>query len=170
MQVSARADYALRACVVLASAGDVSMSAEVVAMKADLPGKFVEAILTKLRQARIVTTQRGPGGGCRLARPASDITATEIIEAVDGPIGYVRGLDPKFLDYADHAPHLGTMWADVGDLMRQHLDHVTLDDLVNGHADGVRPQGVGRPGEHRSGTAERSPEVPADIVSHRSDI
>ena len=53
MQVSARADYALRACVVLANAGDISMSAEVVAMRADLPGKFVEAILTKLRQARI---------------------------------------------------------------------------------------------------------------------
>ena len=66
MQVSARADYALRACVVLAAAGDLPLSAEVVAMKADLPGKFVEAILTKLRQARIVTTQRGPGGGCRL--------------------------------------------------------------------------------------------------------
>ena len=137
MQVSARADYALRACVVLAAAGDLPLSAEVVAMKADLPGKFVEAILTKLRQARIVTTQRGPGGGCRLARPATEITATEIIEAVDGPIGYVRGLDPQHLDYADHAPHLGTMWAEVRALLLRRLDHVTVDDLVKGHPTGA---------------------------------
>ena len=137
MQVSARADYALRACVVLAAAGDLPLSAEVVAMKADLPGKFVEAILTKLRQARIVTTQRGPGGGCRLARPATEITATEIIEAVDGPIGYVRGLDPRHLDYADHAPHLGTMWAEVRALLLQRLDHITVEDLVKGRPTGA---------------------------------
>ena len=60
-----------------------------------------------------------------------------IIEAVDGPIGYVRGLDPQHLDYADHAPHLGTMWAEVRTLLLRRLDHVTVDDLVKGHPTGA---------------------------------
>jgi Rrf2 family protein len=132
MQVSARADYALRACVVLAAADDRPLSAEVVAMQADLPGKFVEAILTKLRQSRIVTTQRGPGGGCRLARSAEEISVADIIEAVDGPIGYVRGLDPALLEYTDHAPHLSTMWTEMRMMLVERLRDVTLQDLIDG--------------------------------------
>ena len=42
-------------------------------------------ILHGLRGKRLVRSTRGPGGGYELARPASDITVVEVIEAVDGP-------------------------------------------------------------------------------------
>ena len=70
MKLSAKADYAVRAVLVLAShEGEGPMKGELVARAQDLPLKFVENILGELKHAGIVASQRGPEGGYRLARP-----------------------------------------------------------------------------------------------------
>ncbi|MEQ9258059.1 MAG: Rrf2 family transcriptional regulator [Roseovarius sp.] len=44
---------------------------------------YLEQLFVKLRRAELVTSVRGPGGGYRLARPASEIRVCEVLEAVD---------------------------------------------------------------------------------------
>lgn len=44
---------------------------------------YLEQLFVKLRRAGLVASVRGPGGGYRLARPASEIRVAEILEAVD---------------------------------------------------------------------------------------
>src|SRR5262249_58476193 len=73
MRLSARADYALRAAVELAASSGDHTTAEQLARAQNIPAKFLEAILTQLRRAGLVRSQRGPEGGFWLARPASEI-------------------------------------------------------------------------------------------------
>jgi len=84
MRLSARADYALRAAIELAAAHDGHVTAEQLAQAQNIPGKFLETILTHLRRSNIVRSQRGPDGGFWLARPASEISLADIIRAIDG--------------------------------------------------------------------------------------
>ena len=69
MRLSARADYALRAAIELASATDSHVTADRIARAQQIPGKFLETILTQLRRAGLIRSQRGPEGGF-LAGPA----------------------------------------------------------------------------------------------------
>lgn len=49
----------------------------------DISLAYLEQLFVKLRRAGLVLSVRGPGGGYRLARPASEIRASEVLEAVD---------------------------------------------------------------------------------------
>jgi Rrf2 family protein len=92
MHVSAKTDYALRALLALAAVeGDGPVKGEALARSQAIPLNFLENILTELRRAGIVSSQRGGDGGYWLARPAADITLAEVIRAVDGPLAEVRG-------------------------------------------------------------------------------
>ena len=107
MRVSAKADYALRACVELASAEDgVHIKGERIAQAQEVPLKFLENILGDLRQAGLVRSQRGVEGGYWLARPASEITLADVIRAVEGPLANVRGVRPEAIEYAGSAEPL----------------------------------------------------------------
>lgn len=132
MQVSARADYAVRAAVELARLpAHRAISAERVAMQADLPAKFLEAILTDLRHAGLVITQRGAHGGCRLARSADQITVAEIVSAVEGEVGLVRGVAPSDLTYPEGHEAIRGMWAAAQVSLHRVLGGVTLAQLAD---------------------------------------
>lgn len=133
MHVSAKTDYALRALLALA-AGDAAsrVKGEALATSQGLPLNFLENILTELRKAGIVASQRGADGGYWLARPAADITLAEVIRAVDGPLAHVRGLRPEKASYEGPAEHLNQVWVAVRASLRSVLDEVTLADVVTG--------------------------------------
>ncbi|HEY2576349.1 MAG TPA: Rrf2 family transcriptional regulator, partial [Streptosporangiaceae bacterium] len=99
MRLSARADYALRAAIEIATIGDSHVTAEQVARAQQIPVKFLETILTQLRRAGLVRSQRGPDGGFWLARPADEITLADIIRAIDGQLLGVRGERPENVGY-----------------------------------------------------------------------
>lgn len=142
MHISARSDYALRTCVVLAAESRQAqfgasegqprpLPAEVIALRADLPAKFLESVIVKLRQAGIIHSQRGAGGGCTLAKPAAEITMLDIVRAVDGPLMTVRGLDPTSLNYDDHAPGLAAAFCSLNKILAETLGSLTLDSLLD---------------------------------------
>ena len=70
MRVSAKADYAIRAMVELAAAGGGPVKAERISQAQEIPIKFLENIMSDLRNAGLVRSQRGIDGGYWLARPA----------------------------------------------------------------------------------------------------
>jgi Rrf2 family protein len=133
MRLSARADYALRAAIELAAAPGVRVTAERLAQAQDLPGKFLEAILTHLRRSNIVRSQRGPDGGFWLARPAGEISLAEIIRAIDGPLLGVRGERPENVSYRGAAEPLQRVWIALRANERAVLETVTLADIISGN-------------------------------------
>jgi Rrf2 family protein len=133
VRVSAKADYAVRAAVELAAAGEEPLTAEVVAQRQGIPVQFLHKIFHELRHARLVSSQRGPDGGYRLARPPAEITVADVIRAVDGPLATVRGDPPEELRYAGGAAPLQEVWIALRTNVRAVLEGVTIADLAAGH-------------------------------------
>jgi Rrf2 family protein len=132
MQISARSDYAIRALAELAAAGEGPVKSERLVQAQQIPARFLENILSELRHANLLLSQRGAEGGYWLARPANEITLADIIRAVDGPLANVRGQRPETVNYEGSAARLSEVWIAVRASLRAVLENVTLADLVQG--------------------------------------
>jgi Rrf2 family protein len=132
VQISAKADYAVRALIELAARGGGPVKGEQLAVAQHIPAKFLEAILAQLRQARLLQSRRGAEGGYWLARPADEITLADIIRAADGPLASVRGRRPETVSYEGSARRLTEVWVALRASLRTVLEVVTLQDLVDG--------------------------------------
>ena len=132
MRVSAKVDYALRAVIELATAGDGPVKGERIAQAQEIPLKFLENILGDLRQAGIVRSQRGVEGGYWLARPPEEISVADVVRTVEGPIANVRGIGPESVSYVGSAERLQDVWIAVRANLRAVLERVTIADVARG--------------------------------------
>jgi Rrf2 family protein len=132
VRVTAKVDYAVRAAIELAAAGDGPVKGERIAEAQHIPFKFLENILIELKHAGLVRSQRGAEGGYWLARPAYEITLAEVVRAIEGPIANVRGEGPQDVTYDGSARRLQEVWIAVRANLRSVLEHVTLADLARG--------------------------------------
>jgi Rrf2 family protein len=108
------------------------VTAERLSEAQDIPGTFLETILTQLRRSNIVRCQRGPDGGFWLARPAGEISLAEIIRAIDGQLLGVRGERPEDVSYRGAAEPLQRVWVALRDNERALLESISLADVVAG--------------------------------------
>jgi len=132
MRVSAKADYAIRAAVELAAAGDGPVKGDRIATAQAIPSNFLENILADLRNSGLIASRRGAEGGYWLARPAAEISVADVIRAVDGPLANVRGVRSEQLEYSGSAEPLRVVWIAVRASLRGVLEQVTLADLASG--------------------------------------
>jgi Rrf2 family protein len=133
MRVTAKADYAVRATIELAAGSqDSPRKVDEVAQAQGIPLSFLENILTQLRSAGIVRSQRGPEGGYWLARPPAEVTLAQVIRAVEGPLVGVRGQRPEEIDYGGSAESLQQVWIALRANLRKVLERVTVADVAAG--------------------------------------
>ena len=135
MRVTAKVDYAVRAAILLAESADQDagpLKGEQIANAQNIPVKYLENILSELRQAGIVRSQRGADGGYWLGRPATDVSVADIIRAVEGPLANVRGERPESLDYPDGTGSLQDVWIATRAALRSVLEAVSLHDIAEG--------------------------------------
>src|SRR6187397_1791465 len=132
MRVSAKVDYALRACAELAAAGEGPIKGERLSQAQSIPLKFLENILLDLKHAGLVQSQRGAEGGYWLAREPAEISVADVIRAVEVPIANVRGERPEQVEYAGAAEALREVWIAVRGNLRAVLETVTLADVAAG--------------------------------------
>ena len=131
VQISAKVDYGMRALLALA-ASPVPMTSEALASEQLLPAKFLGVILNDLRRAGIVASHRGRDAGYNLARSAADISAADVIRALEGPLAEVHGMRPETTTYPGPAEHLQDVWIALRASLRAVLEHVTIEDIVKG--------------------------------------
>jgi Rrf2 family protein len=132
MRISAKADYAVRAAVEMAAAGDEPMKGERIAEAQDIPLQFLEHILLELKHARLVRARRGARGGYWLARPPEEITLANLIRAVEGPLANIQDQAPEQTKYAGNAAQLSEVWIAVRASLRRVLEQITVADLRDG--------------------------------------
>ncbi len=123
MRVPQRLDYALRALTTLALLPQgTSVAAGDVADRLGLPRRFVEQQLTVLSKHGIVSSQRGPGGGASLGRPAHDVSVRDVIVALQGDVIDV----PRVSGSA-----VSEMWVQAARDLSESLGGTTLADLAS---------------------------------------
>jgi Rrf2 family protein len=133
MRVSAKADYAVRAMIVLAaSEPGAPVKGDAIASAQQIPLPFLENILAELRHNGLVHSKRGADGGYWLAVEAGRVTIADVIRAVEGPLATVRGESADDLDYAGEAVALKDVWLSLRDNVRAVLETVTLAQVTAG--------------------------------------
>jgi Rrf2 family protein len=85
--LTAKGKYGLKALVHMSQMqpGQLALATEM-AEANNIPKKFLDAILGELRNAGIVQSRKGKGGGYRLARPPEEVKVGAIVRVLDGPL------------------------------------------------------------------------------------
>lgn len=84
MKLSTKGRYAMVALADLALQKDAGLSSlSEISRRQDISLPYLEQLFVKLRRAGLVTSVRGPGGGYRLAKPASEVRVVDVLAAVD---------------------------------------------------------------------------------------
>lgn len=125
-------DYAVRAVLEIATAGDVPVKADELAQRQGISAGFLENILGDLRRAGIINSRRGRNGGHVLAAPADEITIADIIRAETGNLADVHGQRPEDLEYDGAATELTKVWVAARAAYREVLESVTVADVLAG--------------------------------------
>lgn len=136
MKLSKRGEYGLRAMVDLASQppGTVVPTKDI-AQREKIPAKFLEQILLALRNAGLLHSRMGLGGGYALARPAAEITLGQIVRILDGPLAPIRCVSQMAYEPCacpdEKTCGLRLVMSDVRNAISSILDRTTLADVAH---------------------------------------
>jgi Rrf2 family protein len=128
VEISVKSEYALRAVFDLASReGPQPVKIAEIAARQDIPQKFLELILSQLKQGGFLGSRRGAEGGYFLARPAETITVGAILRHIDGPFSPSR---KQMLENLPPDSPFPELWSEVEKALSGVLDRTTFADLV----------------------------------------
>lgn len=134
--LSKKAKYALQACIALASEQPgVPVLIADLAERDGIPKKFLEIILLDLRNAGMLASRKGKGGGYYLARPPQNITIGQIMRLMDGPLAPVAcvsqtAYQPCAECHDERCCGIRLVMKDVRDAIAGILDQTTLADTI----------------------------------------
>jgi Rrf2 family protein len=135
--LTSRAKYALRASLALAEQFPTAgwTSASELAEMADVPKKFLEAILTQLRDEGLVESRRGPAGGHRLIANPANVTVADVIRSIDGPLAMTPCASATAFRACDDCVDIETcrlryIMRRARDAAASVLDHCSLADIL----------------------------------------
>ena len=133
MRVSHRGLYALQALIHLAETYEGGLvAARSIALKEGIPEKFLEGILLALKNARVISSERGREGGYRLRKPPREVFIGDVVRLIDGPLapfGDVVELQHRVKTETRH-PGLFDLFLEVRDAAAAIMDRTSLADLV----------------------------------------
>ncbi|HEV7308892.1 Rrf2 family transcriptional regulator [Ensifer sp.] len=128
--------YGLKALVDLArlGPGETAFITEI-AQRNNIPKKFLDTILLELRNAGMLRSKKGPGGGYSLSRPASDIRIGHVIRTLDGPLAPIRCASRTAYEVCEDCNDPDTCQVRVSmttvrDAMAAILDSMTLEEFA----------------------------------------
>jgi Rrf2 family protein len=134
--LTAKGKYSLKALAHLAALKPGATAQGIdIAEANNIPKKFLDAILGELRNAGIVYSRKGPGGGYGLARVAAEIKIGHVIRTIDGPLAPIgcasRTAYRPCRDCKNvKACTVRLMMTQVRDAMSDVLDRVTIADMI----------------------------------------
>ena len=129
MQLSLHTDYALRTLMTLASL-DRQSSVEEIARRYGISRNHLAKVAQRLQAEGYIETFRGRGGGMRLARPASEIRVGEVVRRFESLDSFVACFAGSSGCAVAGLCGLKPVLAGALEAFLEHLDAVTLDDLV----------------------------------------
>ena len=130
LSLSTKGRYATRIMVHLAmtAAGEHPARKREIAESEGITVDYVGQILMRLRAADLVRSYRGVKGGFALARDPADITVSDILKAVEGPISVV----PCVSDKCERGTACATrpVWIRANKALEQVFEETTVEDMA----------------------------------------
>ena len=138
MRLSKRGEYGLRAMIILAGTPHPNAPLPVVQIREisereQIPGKFLEQILLALKNAGLLQSKMGVGGGYYLAKQPSEISLGQIFRVLDGPLAPIRCVSQMAYEPCgcpdEQTCGLRLVMGDVRNAISAILDHTSLEDV-----------------------------------------
>lgn len=131
LTISRETDYAARVLLHLALQVENGRSTtREIAQQRLIPRALVRRVVTRLAAAGFVVTARGSEGGIALARPASDISLLEVVEALEGPLALNQCVVEASICPLVPACNIHEAWVHARDVIRSHLQQITFEQLA----------------------------------------
>ncbi len=145
MRLSKRGEYGLRAMIRLATPGQDGnppvLQIREISETEKIPAKFLEQILLTLKNAGLLHSKMGVGGGYHLAKIASEISLGQIVRVLDGPLAPVKCVSQMAYEPCgcpdEETCGLRLVMGDVRNSISQILDGTSLEDVIQ-RVDDVR--------------------------------
>ncbi len=131
MRLSTRSRYGLRAMVSVARNGREPVTSETLAACEDLSKKYLDRLLNMLRGGALLKSYKGKGGGYILARPAEEISVSDIVCAMEESICLVPCVDDPSACTKSDACTSRHVWSTVAAAVKDTLDGITIADLAS---------------------------------------
>ena len=109
-------------------------SAADVAQATGIAVPTVSKLLKSLARAELVTSTRGANGGYRLARPPQQISAADVIDALEGPVSITECSSSDSDCEHEGVCSVGGAWQRINVAIRRALQDVTLNDLLRSNS------------------------------------
>ena len=154
LRISKMTDYATVLLARLAAAPDRQLTAAQLASQSRLSAPTVSKVLKQLHRRGLVTSTLGLRGGYRLARPAAEITAAQILDALEGPMALIECARQTHQCSIESTCGVGRAWQRVNLAIRRSLQEITLVELAGLGGEPVRFAALER--ALRGGRAERT--------------
>src|SRR5690554_4703337 len=133
MKLTTKGRYAVTAMLDLAlHAGQGPVSLADISARQEISLSYLEQLFSRLRRNKLVTSVRVPGGGYRLRRPAVDVHAAEVVDAVSEPLESTR-LGNKGDCQNGEKCLTHHLWSDLSSQIHQFLSQISLGDLMRKH-------------------------------------
>ena len=134
MKLSTKGRYGLRAVIDLAvSESDGAVPLTAIAERQKISVTYLEQLFRKLREAGIVSSVRGAGGGYRLSRESGSISVGEVLRALEGDLEAVScgGTDEE--PACDRADLCVTkiVWQRINESIENAVDSITIRELAD---------------------------------------
>lgn len=130
LRISKLTDYGTVVLAHLAGLDDRLASAAEVAASTGIALPTVSKLLKALAQADLVTSTRGSHGGYMLARRATDISAADVIDALEGPVSITECSSSDSHCNFESVCSVGGAWQRINIAIRRALHDVSLADLL----------------------------------------
>ena len=138
MRLSKRGEYGLRAMILLADVQTNSPTGMVqikeISAREGMPAKFLEQILLALKNAGLVHSKMGVGGGYYLARAPEEITLGQIVRTLDGPLAPIKCVSQMAYEPCrcpdEEMCGLRMVMGDVRNAISDILDNTTLAAVI----------------------------------------
>jgi FeS assembly SUF system regulator len=129
LRMSKLTDYGTLVLAQLGAESGRMASAGQVAAATRLTAPTVRKLLKSLAKAGLVTSERGARGGYALARSPEEISAADIIDALEGPVAITECSSPGGTCNLESHCRVGHAWRHINLSIRDALQHVSLADL-----------------------------------------
>ncbi|MFK7886131.1 MAG: SUF system Fe-S cluster assembly regulator [Gammaproteobacteria bacterium] len=133
LRMSKMTDYGTMVLAHIAAEPGRIFAASEIAAETKLALPTVRKLLKMLSKAELVASYRGASGGYALSRPAEDISAAEILDALEGPVTLTECSASDSQCRLEHSCGVGQSWQHINRLIRQSLEDVSLTQLCNEH-------------------------------------
>jgi Rrf2 family protein len=144
--ISKKTKYGLQALLLLAREyGQGPLLISELAEREGIPKKFLEYILLQLKNAGVLQSQKGKGGGYALAKAPAEISVGQAVRILEGPLAPVPCVSVMAYQKCQECRDERTcgirlVMKDVRDAMARILDHTSLQDMLQRSEDEARRQ------------------------------